>query len=91
MSRVRRVPMPEGGAEERDVYMDIHHNCPNAAAFRRAMEDPDIDMLEFNISSHGFGMPANTPFVVTATVPCRVCGVLPSAWFEWAAPKLYLL
>jgi hypothetical protein len=87
-SRVMRLPMPEGGAE-RDVWFDVHHNCPQGKALRVDLGE-DVDLIEFPVGHAGMGIPGNTPFVVTAVNDCRACGKLLSKWFEWAAPRLFV-
>lgn len=86
---MRRVPRPEGGAEIRDVQWRIPHNCDDARLMRRALDDEEADVLVFNISSHGAGMPLDVPFAVTSTTPCNVCGKYVSAWFEWGGARIW--
>ena len=83
------IPRPEGG-NEHSVVWNRRHNCRDAAAFRSALEDPDIDLLQFSVGLVGFEMPLGIPFVVTASAPCRVCGGSPSAFFEWSGPKIWV-
>lgn len=89
MSRVYRVPMPEGG-DERSVIWERLHGCKDAPYFRSALEDEEIDVLIFPVGLLGQGMPHSTPFVVVSGNPCGVCGKHVQAWFEWA-PKLVIL
>lgn len=87
--RVNRLPIPEGG-DERNVVWYRHHNCRNAKAFRVAMDNEDIDYMQFSVGSHGEGMPMGIPFRVTSTNPCGVCGEYPSMWFEWVGRLVFL-
>lgn len=82
--------MPEGGAE-RDWMYRRPHNCQNAKAFRKALDDPDADMHYYNVGSHGEGMPAYTPFPVMSTNPCGVCGEYRTIWFEWKSSLIIAL
>lgn len=82
-----RIPRPEGG-EERDVCFYRSHNCRSAKDFRAALENPDVDLLQFNIGAFGVGMPLDVPFVVRATEPCQVCGADIAAWFVWSGARV---
>lgn len=83
-----RIRRPEGG-EEHGVVFTRRHACKNAAEFRAAFEDPYVDELQFAVGLHGWEVPVDIPFDVTATEPCAVCGALVKAWFEWYAPKVH--
>lgn len=76
------LPMPEGGAEH-GVVFHRHHGCQHAADFRAALDDRDVDLLQFSVGLAGSGLPSGVPFVVTSSNACPVCGSQPSAWFEW--------
>ena len=90
MSKVFTVQRPEGG-EGVDVKLRAHHNCANANAFRKALDDEDVDLLIWNMSSHGGGMPLFTPFVAVSTEPCMVCGTYVRRWLQWGGSKIVSL
>lgn len=81
--------MPEGGAE-REVAFYRHHNCKNSRHFREAMDDPNVDRLQFSVGLFGEGMPSGVAFTVNSTNPCGVCGAYASLWFAWSAPRIFL-
>lgn len=83
------IPRPEGGAE-RDVVFYRHHGCKNAKTLASAMEEPDIDMLQFAVGLAGWELPMGIPFTVTSSNPCMACGAQPTTWFEWAT-KLHVV
>jgi hypothetical protein len=76
------LPRPEGGNEHGVVFYR-HHGCASAKMMRSALEEPDVDMLQFSVGLVGYEMPMGVPFIVTSSNPCMVCGAQPSAWFEW--------
>lgn len=86
--RVFRLPMPEGG-DERSVVWYRHHNCGPGKALRAELGE-DIDLLQFTVGLQGQGMPSNVPFEVLAADDCRACGAAVRAWFEWAAPRIWV-
>ncbi len=88
-TRVIYLPMPEGGAE-REVDFYRHHNCKNAKEFKKALNNPNVDRLQFSVGLFGEGMPGNIPFIVNSTNPCDVCGNYFSLWFAWRAPMIFL-
>lgn len=87
MSKLFTVQRPEGG-EGVDVKLVAHHNCANAAAFRKALDDEQVDELVWNVSAYGGGMPLFTPFVVTSTNPCDVCGAYVNRWVQWGGSRI---
>jgi len=76
--------------EGRDVGYRVRHNCPNAREFRAALGDDEADLVVFNLSAYGGGMPLNTPFVAEST-ECRVCGTYLRGWFEWTGSQHIVL
>ena len=90
MSKVFTVERPEGG-EGVDVVLKQHHSCPNARYFRQGLEEEDVDLLVWNVSSYGGGMPLFTPFVVTSTEPCGVCGNYVNRWVQWGGKQIFTL
>jgi hypothetical protein len=84
------LPMPEAGGE-RELGFYKHHNCRDAKAFRAALEDEDIDLLQWSVGIVGAEMPAWTPFEVVSTDICFVCHRGPFVLqFQWSAPKLWV-
>jgi hypothetical protein len=88
MSSVVRLPRNEGG-DDRDVLWSRHHGCKSALELRRALDDPDADLLLFPVGLAGYEMPSNVPFQVMAAHACKVCGSLTAIWAEWAAPQIW--
>ena len=88
MSKVFTVERPEGG-EGVDVMLRMHHNCRDAAIFRKALQDDEVDILVWNVSSYGGGMPLFTPFVVTSTDPCQLCGKYVNRWVQWGGKQIF--
>lgn len=86
--QVRRLPMPEAGAEAR-VYMYMNHGCAMARALR-SDDDPDVDLVMFPVGFYGGGMPAGVPFEVVSTEPCGACDKLLRSMFEWSAPRIWV-
>lgn len=87
MARLFKLPRPEAGEEHGVVWL-VHHSCRNAAAIRAAVDDPDVDLLQFSVGVHGYGMPLEVPFQVTSTNECSVCGKYIRAWFQWTGPRV---
>lgn len=77
--------MPRVWTFEEDPQLAVErwHDCTNAKLFRDMLENEDVDKLVFPVGPYGYGMPGETPFVVTALDPCGVCGALPSMWAQW--------
>lgn len=89
MPAVRRVPMPEGGAEQR-VYYFVNHNCTVARALKNSTDcDDNIDLVLFPVGHFGMGIPAGRPFEVETTEPCGACGKVLRAIYEWVAPRIW--
>ena len=84
-----RVVWFNRGDDESGVHLIRHHNCPSASIMRQVLRDETVDELDFAIGIAGRGMPGDTPFVVTASAGCGVCGSSPSLWAGWVK-KLYL-
>jgi len=87
MARVISLRRPEG-SDEANVCFYRHHECKNARDMRAALQDDDADILQFNVGAFGWEMPLDTPFAVTATDECQVCGVTVAAWFQWVGPRV---
>lgn len=81
--RVRRLPMPEGGAEK-NVYMFINHGCPQSKGL-----DENADLVLFPVGYYGMEIPSGVAFEVETTEPCPACGKLLRSMFEWVAPRLW--
>lgn len=88
--QVRRLPMPQGGAEQR-TYIFIHHNCTMARGLKNSTEcDPDIDLLLFPVGAYGMGIPAGQPFEVESSEPCGACQKVLRSLYEWSAPRIWV-
>lgn len=85
-----RLQRSEGG-DDRGVLWGRHHNCRDAAAMRRALNDPDVDLIMFPVGLAGFEMPSEVPFEVKSGHACRVCGALTRIWATWSAPQTFAL
>jgi hypothetical protein len=89
MTRIIYLPMPEGGAEKEVVFYR-HHMCKNSKEFKKAMDNPDVDRMQFSVGLFGEGMPPKVAFAVNSTNPCEVCGSYATLWFAWNAPMLFI-
>jgi hypothetical protein len=85
--KIFRLRRPEMG-EEHGVVWFRHHGCPSAQAMKSALEDDDLDLLQWPVGLVGYGMPLNTPFAVETSNSCGVCGKSLTAWFEWTGAKV---
>lgn len=74
--------------EEHGVVFLRNHNCRDAAMFRSALEDRDVDLLIWPVGLIGYQMPLDTPFAVECGNECKVCGSRPWCWFQWHGPKV---
>lgn len=55
---------------------------------RRALDDPDADLILFPVGLAGWEMPSNVPFEVMSAHACRVCGAMLKMWAMWDAPLI---
>lgn len=81
--KIRRLPVPEAGAE-REVYLMVNHRCPQS---KQAEENGDLVL--FAVGYYGMEIPAGIPFEVTSTEECGACGKYLKAMFEWSAPRIW--
>lgn len=87
--RLYHFKQPEGGAE-REVFTYMRHQCPEAEFARKALDEPDADLLEFNVGLQGQLFPAGVPFEVHSTYACLACSKDVAFMGVWDAPKIYI-
>lgn len=90
MSRLFHVQRPEDENDLLGICWLVNHNCEQAKALRAAVEDENLDLLQFSVGIIGYGMPLNVPFEVISTNECGACGKSLRAWFAWSGPRIWV-